>query len=54
MNDYMTRVHEKREGPTDLGRMNWKKNNFMVITLGKCTPRILQKLVYGRGKVSRD
>ena len=45
MNDYMTRVHEKREGPTDLGRMNGKKNNCMVITLGKCAPRILQKLV---------
>ena len=45
MNDYMTRVHEKRDGPTDLGQMNGKKDNWLGITLGKCMLRILQKLV---------
>ena len=45
MDDYMTRVHEWRDGPTDLGRMNGKKDNWMRIILGKSMLRILQKLV---------
>ena len=45
MDDYMTRVHEWRDGPTDLRRMNEKKDNWMRIILGKSMLRILQKLV---------
>ena len=50
MDDYMTRVHEWRDGPTDLARMNGKKDNRMGIILGKSMLwksmlRILQKLV---------
>ena len=50
MDDYITRVHEWRDGPTDLARMNGKKDNRMGIILGKSMLwksmlRILQKLV---------